>query len=254
LDVHSDPDHNRSVFTLAGAPEDVMDAAKGLAREACKSIDLRAHSGAHPRIGALDVVPWVALEGWPLADGDLARAVSLRDRFASWAGEELGLPCFVYGPERTLPQVRKLAWTALHPDHGPQLPHPSAGAAAVGARPVLVAYNLWLADPDVALARSVAASVRGPTVRALGLQVGARVQVSLNLICPWLFGPGTAFDAVASLAGVARSELVGLIPECVLRREPSHRWRELGLDPSSTIEARLEQAGLDGGRFGSHKA
>jgi glutamate formiminotransferase len=252
LDVHSDPDHHRSVLTLAGRQEQLPDAVRSVAKVAVQTIDIRGHEGAHPRIGALDVVPWVSIAGWPLADGRIEAAVVARDDFARWAGSQLHLPCFLYGPERSLPEVRRQVWKDVQPDQGPTRPHPTAGAVAVGARPLLVAYNVWLEDSDLALARSVAKAVRGPMVRALGLEVGSRAQVSFNLIDPWQVGPGAAFDAVASRAGVERGELVGLIPEAVLLREPAHRFRELGLDPFSTIEARLERAGLDGGRFGAH--
>lgn len=267
LDVHSDPDHHRSVITLAGEPGAVREAARSVARAAVSLIDLRTHSGAHPRLGALDVVPFVSLRGWPLGDGDIAQAVAARDEFARWAGSELALPCFVYGPvrrgqvvgssaepgpERTLPEVRREAWLNLEPDFGPPAPHPTAGAAAVGARPVLVAYNLWLEDPDLEAARRAATALRGPRLRTLGLRVGTEVQVSCNLIDPWRVGPGAVFDAVANRASVARAEVVGLVPQAVLDAEPSSRWKELGLGPSTTIEARLEEAGLDGGSFRSH--
>jgi hypothetical protein len=123
---------------------------------------------------------------------------------------------------------------------------------------VLVAYNLWLArvgpagaraDDGAAHARRIASTIRGPGVRALALRVGTEVQVSCNLTDPWHVGPAAVFDAVASQADVERAELVGLVPRAVLEQVPRHRWRELGLDPSATIEARLERAGLDGGRF-----
>ncbi len=259
LDVHSDPDHHRSVLTLAGPDEGVDQGARAVATAAVSSIDIRGHAGVHPRIGALDVVPFVHLGRQPgpgglLADGRLSRAVEARDSFARWAARELALPCFLYGPERTLPELRRAAWSTLAPDLGPTAPHPTAGAAAVGARPVLVAYNLWLAGPDLALARRVARSIRRPELRALGVAAGTSVQVSCNLIAPWRVGPGAVFDAVASQAGVARAELVGLVPLSVLESEPRHRWGELGLSPSATIEARLEQAGLNGGRFGRHRA
>jgi glutamate formiminotransferase / 5-formyltetrahydrofolate cyclo-ligase len=250
LDVHSDPDHHRSVFTLAGPPDEVQQAARSVALTAVSSIDIRRHSGAHPRIGALDVVPFVSLVGGPLHDGPLAVAIEARDAFARWAGRDLELPCFLYGPERQLPEVRKAAWSTLEPDTGPTSPHLSAGAAAVGARPALVAYNLWLAEAGLDDARRVAAAVRGPHLRTLGLATATAVQVSCNLIAPWEVGPGDAFDAVASRACVDRAELVGLVPLAVLDAEPRHRWEELGLSPSATIEARLERAGLGGGRFG----
>jgi glutamate formiminotransferase len=252
IDVHSDPGHHRSVLTVAGPPEAVEDAARAIALATLATIDIRNHVGAHPRIGALDVVPWVNLDGWPVGNGPMQPAVGARDRFALWAGATLGLPCFLYGPERSLPEVRRQAWRTLPPDTGPSVAHPSAGAAAVGARPILVAYNLWLVKPDVELARDIARSIRSTQLRALGLEVGDAVQVSCNLIDPWSVGPEAAFDAVASRAGIARAELVGLAPRAVVERAPRHRWRELGLDPSTTIEARLEQAGLDGGRFAMH--
>ena len=250
LDVHSDPDHHRSVFTLAGSADEVQHAARSLALSAVSSVDIRRHSGVHPRIGALDVVPFVSLVGGPLRDGPLAFAIEARDGFARWAGRDLNLPCFLYGPERGLPELRKAAWSTLEPDTGPSSPHVSAGAAAVGARPALVAYNLWLAESGLDDARRVAAAVRGPYLRTLGLATATAVQVSCNLIAPWKVGPGDAFDAVASRACVDRAELVGLVPLAVLDAEPKHRWEELGLSRSATIEARLEGAGLGGGRFG----
>jgi glutamate formiminotransferase len=247
LDVHRDADHHRCVMTVGGPPEVVEEAVRDLAAAAVARLDLRQHQGAHPRIGVLDVVPFVALCGSPLRDGDPAPAVAARDRFVAWAGAKLGLPCFAYGEERTLPEVRRGAFHGLSPTSGPVTPHPTAGAAAVGARPLLVAYNLWLAEPDLERARQLARLLRGTDVRALGLAVGAGVQVSCNLIRPCSVGPGAVFDVVASRAEVARAELVGLVPSVVLDAEPRHRWRELDLDPSATIEARLEEAGLDGG-------
>jgi glutamate formiminotransferase len=235
LDVHSDPHHHRSVLTIAG-PQ-VEDAARAVASKGMELIDLRDHEGVHPRIGAVDVVPFAPLTGSTMAD-----AVAARDRFASWAGDELNVPVFLYGPERTLPEVRRLA---------DALPPSRSGAVAVGARPLLVAYNVWLA-PGVGIdvARSVAAAVRGPAVRALGLDVGGRAQVSCNLIDPELVGPSALFDAVASRAAVDGAELVGLVPASVLARVPEPRWSALDLARSRTIEARLQEAGLDGGSEG----
>ncbi|HUQ38824.1 MAG TPA: hypothetical protein VM030_01595 [Acidimicrobiales bacterium] len=240
LDVHRDPDHNRAVLTLAGPAAE--QAARDLTVVAVEAIDIRRHEGVHPRFGAVDVVPFVALGGSTDLD-----AVAARDGYARWAAVELGLPCFLYGPERSLPEVRRDAFTVLPPDHGPSAPHATAGAIAVGARDVLVAWNLWLAGDDLDTAKRVAASVRGPYVRALGLRVGDAVQVSCNLIAPHRVGPGAVYDAVAAEAAVARAELVGLVPTAVLEAEPEARWSQLDLDRSRTIEARLEQAGLDGG-------
>jgi glutamate formiminotransferase len=240
LDVHRDEHHHRSVLTLAG--RGVEDAARAVAEETVARVDLRGHAGVHPRLGAIDVVPFVPLTGTPMA-----AAVRARDAFARWAGACLGLPCFLYGPGRTLPHVRRAAFVDLQPDTGPSRPHPSAGAAAVGARPVLVAYNVWLDTPDLDLARRIAAAVRGPAIRALGLRTGDRVQVSLNLVAPLSVGPDIAHDTVAGLArdagvGIHRAELVGLLPASVLERVAAERWQSLDLDASRTIEARLKNS------------
>ena len=229
LDLHADPHHHRAVLTLVGE-----EAPRRVARVAVARIDLRMHAGAHPRIGALDVVPFVPLPGSTMADAEAAAA-----RFCAWAGDELALPCFRYGAERSLPDVRRGAWRDLQPDGGPPAPHPTAGACAVGARDLLVAWNVWLAEADLELARRVAAAVRGDGVRALGLAVGDRVQVSMNLVEPLRVGPAEAFDRVAGHAEVAGAELVGLVPSGVLERTPEDRWPALDLDADRTIEARL---------------
>ncbi|MBX3313202.1 MAG: glutamate formiminotransferase [Actinobacteria bacterium] len=229
LDTHTDPHHNRTVLTLVGEA-----AARAVAGEAFARLDLRDHVGVHPRIGVVDVVPFV-----PLAGSTMADAVDARDRFSTWAAETHGVPCFRYGTERTLPEVRRGAFVDLAPDTGPPAPHPTAGAIAVGARDVLVAYNAVLAEPDLALARRVAAEIRSPQVRALGLPVGDDVQVSMNLVAPERVGPAAVIDAIAQRAEVARCELVGLLPASVLQVVPEHRWAELDLGADRTIEARL---------------
>ncbi|HZU73590.1 MAG TPA: hypothetical protein VE990_12545 [Acidimicrobiales bacterium] len=234
LDVHSDPDHNRSVVTLAGEAGELATAVRAVAAVAVATLDLRSHQGVHPRLGVLDVVPFVPLSGATMDD-----AVRLRDDFAAWAGEALGLPCFLYGPERSLPDVRRGAFRGLRPDTGPPRPHPVAGAAAVGARPVLVAYNLWLADPDLDAARAIARSLRSPAVRALAFAMAGTAQVSFNLVEPLSFGPLDAYRAVASRAEVGRAELVGLLPRSALERIPEASWAELDLGMDRTIEARL---------------
>jgi glutamate formiminotransferase len=229
LDHHADPDHHRSVFTLMGT-----DAPRAVAAVAVTRLDVGRHLGVHPRLGVVDVVPFV-----PLAGTAMAAAVAARDAFAGWFAGELGVPCFLYGPERSLPDVRRRAFRDLTPDAGPARPHPTAGACCVGAREVLVAYNVWLASPDLGRSREIAAAVRSPTVRALGLACGDRVQVSMNLVAPAVTGPAEAYDAVARLAPVAGAELVGLVPEAVLERIPPRRWEELDLAADRTIEARL---------------
>ncbi len=229
LDVHSDPHHNRSVLTLAGTG--VEEAARSVATEAVRRIDLRLHLGVHPRLGAVDVVPFV-----PLAGSSMEDALAARDRFAAWAGSDLGVPCFLYGPERTLPDVRRHAFTGLVPDAGPAVAHSTAGAICVGARPVLVAYNVWLAEGvEVAAARRIAKEIRGPALRALGLDVGGRAQVSMNLLDPDRLTPADAYDAVAAQAQVDRAELVGLVPASVLEAVPAERWAELDLDDRRTL-------------------
>ena len=234
LDVHTDPDHNRSVLTLVGE-----DAARAVTATAVLVLDLRSHEGVHPRIGVVDVVPFV-----PLGSATMADAVAARDRFAEWAARTLGVPSFVYGSERSLPDIRREAWSTLAPAAGPDAPHPTAGAIAVGARPVLVAYNVWLAEPDLDLARSIARDIRAPRLRTLGLAVGDAVQVSMNLIDPRSVGPAAAYDAVAARAEVARAELVGLVPEEVLQGIDPSRWDELDLAADRTIESRLAARGL----------
>jgi glutamate formiminotransferase len=229
LDVHVDAHHHRSVLTLVGE-----DAPRAVARAAVELLDLPSHQGVHPRIGVIDVVPFVPLAGSTFDD---ARAA--RDRFAAWIAESLGVPAFLYGPERTLPDIRRGAFRGLAPDRGPAEPHATAGAVAVGARPLLVAWNVYLAEPDLERARAIAKAVRGPDLRTLGLQVGDDVQVSMNLIAPDRVGPAQAWDAVAAHAPLARAELVGLVPQAVLDATPPERWAQLDLTADRTIESRL---------------
>ena len=257
LDTHRDPHHHRSVLTLAGEAGEVAEAARRVAEATVARLDLTSHGGAHPRLGVLDVVPFTPYrpEGLPAAElsaADEAVATMLRDDFARWLGTELGVPSFLYGPlpgglNRTLPQVRKHAFDTVTPDFGPGRPHRTAGATAVGARPVLVAYNVWVSSFEVA--SLVAPRVRSPRVRALGLAVGEGAQVSCNLIDPSAFGPAQLYDAVASLtegAGgtVVGVELVGLVPRAVLGAVPTARWPELNLSEEATVEARLLQRSL----------
>jgi glutamate formiminotransferase / 5-formyltetrahydrofolate cyclo-ligase len=252
VDLHRDADHNRSVFTLAGPPDVVAGGARALARAAVDLIDLRRHEGVHPRLGALDVVPFVPYVPGEGPPHDLTAALELRDRFADWLAAELDVPSFLYGPldgggARSLPDLRRLAFArseegGLEPDFGPRSPHRSAGATAVGARTVLVAYNVWVSSLETA--RAVAPHVRNDRVRVLALAVGERAQVSCNLVDPAVYGPARLYDAVAALvedAGgtVEGGELVGLIPSGVLATIPPGRYEELGLSPDRTIESRV---------------
>ncbi len=245
IDVHTDGDHNRSVFTCIGELRPRL-----LAESAVVMVDMRGHDGVHPRIGAVDVVPFV-----PLGDLTMDDAIGARDLFAEWFSEAIGVPCFLYGPDvarprsdepgRTLPDIRRDAFADLVPDFGPAAPHLTAGACAVGARPPLVAYNVWLDGNDLATAQTVARELRGPAVRALGLQVGGAVQVSMNLIDPLAVGPADIVDAIADRASVSHTELVGLVPDAVLRATPTDRWQELDLSADRTIEARVAERDLN---------
>ncbi|MGO8863425.1 MAG: hypothetical protein ACLQRH_22090 [Acidimicrobiales bacterium] len=248
LDLHRDPDHHRSVFTLAGKDHEVDQAVRALAAESVARLDLGAHRGAHPRAGVLDVVPFVPYRPGGPPEYDLALAAPLRDDFARWLGATLGVPSFLYGPlaggrSRTLPQLRRHAFREIPPDFGPRQPHHTAGATMVGARSALVAYNVWVSS--IAVARRVAPLVRGPAVRALALAVGERAQVSCNLVEPATLGPAQLYDLVGAHVeeaggSVVGAELVGLVPESILRAVPSARWAELDLSPEQTVEARLE--------------
>ena len=278
LDVHTDPDHNRSVLTLAGRADQVTEAAMALARVAVERIDLSGHSGVHPRLGAVDVVPFVPLDlgetgEWAggragLTETERRGLDEAGETAAAWgkrAAKELGVPVFLYGAadpaRRALPDLRRAAFRERRPDFGPSEPHPTAGAMAVGARPVLVAINCELAagsqglEADVAVARAVAREVRErdgglPSVRALGfaLQSKGRAQVSMNLTDLAATGAEAACEAVRRAAAerggdVTAVELVGLLPAAELERcsEAFLAWS--GLTPEQTIEARLGAGG-----------
>jgi glutamate formiminotransferase len=229
LDLHSDPDHHRSVFTMVGTA-----APRILTARVVEALSLTDHVGVHPRLGVVDVVPFV-----PLADSTMDEALSARNDFAQWAWDELRVPTFFYGPERTLPDIRRNAWHALFPDIGDNMPHATAGAMCVGIREPLIAYNVWLRDSNLVEAKRIASTLRDDNLRTLGLQVGSSVQVSMNLIRPGFIGPMEAFDRVAACARIERAELVGLMPTSVLLEIPRTRWEKLDLAEEKTIEWRL---------------
>jgi glutamate formiminotransferase / 5-formyltetrahydrofolate cyclo-ligase len=255
LDLHRDPSHHRSVFTLAGPAADVELAVRALATVAVERLDLRTHQGVHPRLGVLDVVPFVPYRPGEPPSHDLTSVLPLRDDFARWMSATFGVPSFLYGPLpggllRTLPQVRRHAFSSIPPEFGPGQPHPTAGATAVGARTALVAYNVWVSSP--AVAHHVVPLVRGPLVRTLAFQVGDRAQVSCNLIEPAAYGPASLYDTVTGLVEAAGgtvigAELVGLVPQAVLEQIPAGRWAEIGLSAETTVEARLEAGRPIGG-------
>jgi glutamate formiminotransferase len=248
LDRHVDPDHHRSVFTLAGVH--VVASVHALAEAVAEHVDLRAHTGAHPRLGALDVVPFVAL-----GDDEPANAVGAARAFAQWIGDALAVPAFLYDhadPEgRTLPEVRRDAFVRRQPDAGPIAAHPALGAVAVGARAPMIAVNCELAIEDLALARAVATRVRErdgglPGVRALGIHLPSRhrVQVSMNLVDLERTGLERACTEVETLAraagnDVARIELVGLLPAAELARSEPAFLERAGIGVDQTIESHL---------------
>jgi glutamate formiminotransferase len=241
-DRHSDAFHHRSVFTLINEREALVGDARTLVGAVYERLDLTRHRGVHPRFGVVDVVPFVALE-----PGRADEAVALRDRTANWIAVTFDVPVFLYGPladgsARTLPEVRRGAFADLRPDLGPDEPSPSRGSVAVGARPILVAWNLWLGAVSVAQARAIASALRRPGVRALAFEVGSDVQVSCNITDTDAARPSQLYDQAASMlpAGglIRRAELVGLAPRSLVNREDHARWVQLALSPDSTIEAR----------------
>jgi glutamate formiminotransferase / 5-formyltetrahydrofolate cyclo-ligase len=251
LDCHVDVDHHRSVFTLAGhEPAVAVGAVRDLARAIRERIDLRAHAGVHPRLGALDVVPFVALDAEPIT-----RAVDEARDFAAWIASELSVPVFLYDhadPDgRSLPDTRRDAFVTRTPDRGPAVPDPRLGAVAVGARAPLIAVNCELARDDLALARQLAHTVRErdgglPGVRALGLHLDSvgRSQVSMNLVALERTGLQHACEVVRDRAraggtDVARVEIVGLVPAAELARCDAEFLRWSGIGPGQTIEYRL---------------
>jgi len=234
LDVHIDGDHNRSVFTLLG-----ISAPRRLSQCAVELLHLENHQGVHPRLGVVDVVPFV-----PLVDSTMFEATQARDEFAEWAVTTLGVPCFLYGTEKSLPDIRRQAWSSLMPDRGGPDGHSTAGAMCVGARGLLVAYNVWMSgDTSAEAAHALARQVRGDGIRTLALNVGDRWQISMNLIDPLRIGPDIAFDRIAQLvpfmqANIDHCELVGLLSEATLKKISCERWDELGLGIETTIEYR----------------
>jgi glutamate formiminotransferase / 5-formyltetrahydrofolate cyclo-ligase len=266
LDRSSDPDHNRTVITLMGPGPALVEAAVAGARACARLIDLTSHRGAHPRMGALDVLPFVPfgavtrLRGGDDPDLD---CTDLALRAGRRIAEEAGVPVYLYGAAArhpgwsALPAVRGRGFEALRagghaPDFGGPGPHPTAGATAVGAREVLIAFNVVLAGADLDLARRIAAAVRErdgglPAVRAMGVPVEAGVQVSMNLLDWRVTSPAEAYAAVAALAGrhrarVEASEVVGLAPAGAFEGvDPADLRLHASLD-DLLLESRLLQA------------
>ncbi|MEZ5290367.1 MAG: glutamate formimidoyltransferase [Vicinamibacterales bacterium] len=263
LDVHADAAHHRSVFTLVGAPEALIEAAVRLTAAAIAVIDLRCHAGVHPRLGAIDVIPFVPLDSTPMAD-----AVAAANEAARRIGDTLGLPVYLYEAaarvpaRRRLEDVRRGQFEGLaarmqapggRPDAGPASPHPTAGAVAIGARGVLVAFNVTLATDRLDAARAVARAVRERDgglshLKAMGVGLPDRgvVQVSMNLTDYRVTTAADAFDAVTGAAArlgvrVAGSELVGLIPEAALGGRRPEDLLIADWHPGRLLETRLDE-------------
>jgi glutamate formiminotransferase/glutamate formiminotransferase/formiminotetrahydrofolate cyclodeaminase len=234
LDVHSDPDHGRSVLTLAGEQPDIAEGLLAGAREAVAAIDLGAHDGLHPHVGAIDVAPVVHLDA-----ATRGPAIAAALTAAALIGDELELPVFLYGPlahGRERAEVRaggleglavRMGSCEVAPDYGPPELHPTAGALLVTARPPLVAFNIDLESDDVELAKDIAAGLReaggGPTgVRAIGLYLAgrSRSQVSLNVHDPHAVPLAELVARVRERAPIAEAELVGLAPRAAFEGFP----------------------------------
>jgi glutamate formiminotransferase len=260
LDRTSDASHNRSVLTLAGEPAAVADVLAAMIAIAIEAIDLEQHRGEHPRIGAVDVVPFV-----PLGESTMADCIELARSFGARVAREFDLPVYLYAEAATRDDRRRLAdirrgdYETLKteialperaPDFGPARTHPTAGAVAVGARPFLIAYNVNLQTGDVELAKRIAREIREssgglPKVQAKGFYLDdlGRAQVSMNLLdfatTPvWQVYDLVAAKAAAAGVDVAESELIGLAPVAALLAVADHA----GASGDAEVEARLADA------------
>jgi glutamate formiminotransferase len=260
LDASSDWDHNRSVLTVVGPPQAVQAGLLQAVRVAAERIDLFEHRGEHPRIGAADVVPIVPVQGITLEE-----CVSLAEQLGRRIGEELQLPVYLYAaaarrPERKrLPDIRQGEFEALvetigqperAPDFGPARVGP-AGAVVVGARPFLVAYNVYLHSDNVEIAKAIAGRIREssggfPAVQAKGFLVEGQAQVSMNLLDTAKTPLHVVYDDItrqAAAQGIAvdRSELIGLMPQSVILQAAAHYLRLPDFSASRTIEGAIQR-------------
>ena len=265
LDVHVDPDHHRSVFTMVGEPDAMGTALFGLVCQAQQLIDIRQHQGEHPRIGAVDVVPWIPLQGVTMED-----CVTYANELGARIGQELEIPVYLYEKAGTVPlraqleMVRRGGLSALgmcmkidqdwEPDYGPAMIHPTAGAIAVGARLFLIAFNVVLKSNDLVVAGSIAKSIRTsggglPSVKAMGVPLVSRglVQVSMNLTDYRETSLRRAFYRVSREAQrcdieILESEIVGLVPRAAWDEKLSHDLKLRPTKSDPVLEYRLEQS------------
>ncbi|MFN2447734.1 MAG: glutamate formimidoyltransferase [Vicinamibacterales bacterium] len=261
LDQQSDPSHNRSVLTFAGDTGAVREAVLALFEQVLPAIDLRSHTGEHPRVGAIDVVPFVPIEGVTMAE-----CVALAKEVAAAVAERFEVPVFLYEEasshpsRRNLEDIRrgefeglpaKLADPAWRPDYGPARPHPTAGATVIGARMPLIAYNINLATNRVDVAKKIAAGIRMSSggfrfVKAMGLTLDERdiVQVSMNLTNYEKTPIFRVFETVKREAArygvqVLESEIVGLIPANALLEAAAYYLQLEGFSGEQVLENRL---------------
>jgi glutamate formiminotransferase/formiminotetrahydrofolate cyclodeaminase len=264
LDSSSDSSHNRSVITFVAPLEHAVDAAFAGIKKAVELVDLRQHTGEHPRIGAADVVPFV-----PLEDSTMGDCIALARALGERVGSELHVPVYLYERAATRPtrvnlaDVRRGQLEGLSaelgvnserdPDFGPRAIHPSAGAVAIGARPFLVAYNVYLGDADnLSLAKKLAKGVRAssggfPHVKGLGLEVDGQAQVSMNLVDTEATPLHVPFDFIAAEAtaaggSVTWSEIVGLVPERVLFDSAKHYLKLREFTSEQVLERQVARA------------
>lgn len=264
LDTHIDPDHNRSVITFVAPPEKIVEAAVSAVRRAAELIDMRTHSGEHPRLGATDVLPFVPLDGVSMDD-----CVRIAHEAGTIIARDLSIPVYYYEraalrPERVnLEDVRRGALELLreqittHPDRTPDAGlaqvHESAGAIAIGARPFLIAFNVILRSSDIAIARQIARTIRARNgglsfVKALGFRLQTRglVQVSMNLINYEVTGMGAAYDAVQREANhmgveIESAELVGLVPQNALDRNAAYFAKLENFSEAKILEHQIRE-------------
>ena len=265
LDVERNADHNRCVISLVGEGEALLEAVFRMMKVATQLIDLNVQRGEHPRMGATDVVPFV-----PFGASTMADAVRLAERLGARVAKELGVPVYLYAaaakrPERAdLAKVREGQFEGLReviatdpsraPDFGEPRLHPTAGAVAIGARPILIAYNAYLTTPDVAIAKRIAKAVRArdgglPEVKALGFEIKERnrAQVSMNLTDYRVTPVHRALEAVRREAtrygvSVEESEIVGLVPEDALFEAAEYYLQLHSFDRAAVLERKVHAA------------
>jgi len=264
LDVQSDKDHNRSVLTVVGDERALRDGLLALFEVATSRIDLRGHQGEHPRVGAVDVVPFIPIEGASMKD-----CVALAREVGQAVAERFQIPVFLYEEaasaphRRNLEDIRRGQFEGLaermrdplwKPDFGPAEPHASAGAVVVGARMPLIAYNINLGTPDVEIARRIAKAIRQSSggyrfVKAMGVMLEERgvAQVSINMTDYKKTPLFRVFETVRSEAArygvsVIGSEIVGLVPSEALIDAADHFLRLEDFDPAQILERKIREA------------